>query len=145
MADDVSSIWIGHTGNKVIQVAAKDFKTAKAMLEDYLAGRNALTSDDAFQTTRKQLPADATMLFMGDTARVIELLTSLIKDQLGAAGGIPGLPVGIPELKAPKGKPAYSGIALTFKSEFVTFDMFVPVVAVQQVRKMLAPLIDRDN
>jgi hypothetical protein len=145
MADDVSSIWIGHTGNKVIQVAAKDFKTAKAMLEDYLAGRNALTSDDAFQTTRKQLPADATMLFVGDTSRVIELLISLVKDQLGAAGGIPGIPVGIPDLKAPKGKPAYSGIALTFKSEYVTFDMFVPVVAVQQVRKMLAPLIDRDN
>jgi len=145
MADDVSTVWIGHTGNKVIQVAAKEFKTAKATIEDYLAGRNALTSDDAFQTTRKQLPADATMLFMGDTARVVELMASLIKDQLGAAGGIPGLPVAIPDLKAPKGKPAYSGIALTFKSEYVTFDMFVPVVAVQQVRKMLAPLIDGDN
>ncbi len=144
MADDVSTVWIGHVGNKVIQVGAKDFKSAKAIIEDYLAGRNTLTNDDAFQTTRKQLPADATMLYMGDTARVIELMMSLIKDQLGA-GGVPGLPVQIPDLKAPKGKPAYSGIALTFKSEYVTFDMFVPVVAVQQVRKMFAPLIDGDR
>jgi len=57
--------------------------------------------------------------------------------------GFPG--GGIPELKAPKGKPAFFGVAVTMKNEYTSFDMFVPVTAIQQVRKMFAPLIDGDN
>ena len=136
-----SMIWIGRSGNKVMRVTARTFNAAKAMIEDYLSGRNPLDKDDSYSSTRKQLPAKSTILFLGDTARVIEMAMDLVKDQ---AAAIPGLG-GIPDLKAPKGKPAYFGAAVAFKAEYVTFDLFVPVTAVQQVRKMFAPLIDGDN
>ena len=91
LAGESTTIWFGNSGNKVIKVTAKDFKTAKSAIEDYLAGGKPLDKDEAFQTTRKQLPADATILVLGDTARVMELGMEMVKDQ---AANIPGFPGG---------------------------------------------------
>jgi hypothetical protein len=143
MAGDVGTIWVGNSGNKVVQVSGKDWKEAKSLVEGYLQGKSLLEKDEGFMATRKQLPAESTFVMVADTTRFIQTMLEMVKDQLAA---IPGFPGGnIPELKAPKGKPAYFGLALTLKDEYGSFDLFVPVTAVQQVRKMFAPLIDGDN
>ncbi len=143
MMGDKTNIWIGNSGNKVISISAKDWSEAKSAIEDYLKGGNPLEKDESFQLTRKQLPADATILILADTARFIETMLDMMKDALANVPGIPG--GGLPALKAPKGKSAYFGMAVVLKAEYSSFDLFVPVTAVQQVRKMLAPVIDGDN
>jgi len=143
LAGDKVTLYFGYSGNTLIQIAGKDWAQAKAGIEEYLKGGNPLDKDENFQSVRKQLPADATMLMLGDTARTLEMIVDLVKDQAAALPGFPG--GGIPELKAPKGKPAFFGVAVTMKNEYTSFDMFVPVTAIQQVRKMFAPLIDGDN
>jgi hypothetical protein len=138
-----STIWFGAAGNKVVHVTTKDWKEARTFIENYLQGKNTLEKDESFQSTRKQLPAESTFVVVADTPRFLQVMVDMIKDQVA---GLPGFPGGnIPELKVPKGKPAYFGLALTLKAEHASFDLFVPVTAVQQVRKMLAPLIDGDN
>ena len=143
MVGDKPTMYFGSSGNTVIQISAKDWASAKASIESYLKGGNPLDKDEGFLSARKQLPADATMLMMGDSARVIEMLMDLVRDQAANVPGFPG--GGIPDLKAPKGKPAYFGASIALKSEYASFDLFIPVTAVQQVRKMFAPLIDGDN
>lgn len=143
LAGDKTNVWIGVKGNKVISVTGKDWSDAKAALEEIQKGANPLDQEPSYAVTRKQLPADATMLFMADTSRFIEEAMSMVRDM---AAGVPGFPGGgIPDIKAPKGKPAYFGAAIVMKNQHVGFDLFVPTTAVQQVRKMFAPLIDGDN
>jgi hypothetical protein len=143
MTGDGTTIWFGSSGKKVVQVTAKEWKEAKALLDDYLQGKNPLEKDESFLATRKQMPAEATMVLVADTPRFLHLMIDMVKDQIGL---IPGFPGGaIPDLKVPKGKPAYFGLALMLKDEYASVDFFVPVTAVQQVRKMLAPVIDGDN
>ena len=74
----------------------------------------------------------------GDSAGVVQAGIEMFKDMVQAMPGLPG--GAIPDLKAPKGKPAYFGVALTLKPQYGTFDLFVPTTAVQQVRKMLSRL-----
>jgi len=143
MTGDNTTIWFGSSGKKVVQITAKDWPAGKAMLDEYLQGKGPIDKDESFQATRKQLPAEATIVMIADTPRFLHFMLDMIKEQAGAIPGFPG--GGIPDLKVPKGKPAYFGLALTMKDEYVNFDLFVPVTAVQQVRKMLAPLIDGDN
>jgi len=139
---ETPTLWFGVSGNKMLSVTGTDWKEAKGSLEAYLKPADPLERDESFIGTRKQLPADISYLFAADSARFIQAVMDMVRE---TAGGLPGFGGGIPELKAPKGKPAYSGMALTMKDEIFAFDVFIPVVAVQQVRKMLAPLIEGDN
>jgi len=142
-AGETTKIWFGQSGGKLIQVSAKDWKEAKALIEGYLDGKNLVSKDEMFAATRKQLPEESTFVVIGDTTRLIEAFYEMMKEQLGA---VPGLPIPmLPELKAPKGKPAYFGVAIVMKAEFFEFDLFVPTTAVAQVRKMFSPLINMDN
>ena len=144
IAGEKTNVWIGASGKKVIHVTAKDWKGAKALIEEYLDAKNPLEKDESFATTRKQLPDEATILLAADSARFLQFMYDLVKDQI--PGGLPGLPGGaLPELKAPMGKPSYFGMAVVMKAEYVSFGLFVPATAVAQVRKMLSNLIDADN
>lgn len=144
-AGEKSTLWFGSTNNKVIQVHAKDWTEAKDLLSKFLENKDPLDKDESFQITRKQLPVEATIVVMADSARFIQAMLDMVKEMFEMMP-IPGLPGGaLPMLKAPKGKPAYFGIAIVLKDEYASFDFFVPVTAVQQVRKMFAPLIDMDN
>jgi hypothetical protein len=136
LTGEKTNVWFGYSRNKVISVTAKDWATAKASIQEYLKSGNRLDADEGFQLTRKHLPAEATFVALGDTTRLIENIVELVKD------AVAGLGAAIPDLKAPKGKPAYFGVAAVLKAEYATFDLFVPVAAVQQVRKMVAPLTD---
>ncbi|MCE9531416.1 MAG: hypothetical protein K8T89_09895, partial [Planctomycetes bacterium] len=143
---DNTTLWIGSSGNRVFSVNGSDANKVKELVESYQKGANPLEKDESFTSTRKQLPADATILIAGDSARFLQELVDMIREFAGG-GGIPGLPGGgaIPELKAPKGKAAYFGVAIVLQAEQTSLDFFVPVTAIQQVRKMLAPLIEGDN
>lgn len=129
-------LWIGSDGKAVVQVVAKDLAEAKAIVDAQTLG-----TLEAFQSTRKQLPAEANMLIILDAARTVYSLFGVAKD---TAGGAPDLlPFAVPELKAPAGKPVFIGLALVLKDLHGRIEIFVPTAAVEQIRVLLQPLLDR--
>ncbi len=136
--------WFGTDGKKVISVSARKWSDAQSMVEEYLQGKNAIGKDESFQSTRKNLPSEATVILIADTARLVEMMFDAIRE---LTAGIPGaFPGGqLPPIKAPKVKPAYFGLALVLKDQYGSIDFYVPTAAVSQVRKMIAPLLDKDN
>jgi hypothetical protein len=143
LGGDELSMWFGTDGKRLIQLTAKDWAEAKALAEPYLDGSQALDKNEAYQFTRKQLPADATMLVVLDAAQTVYSLFGLAGD---AGGLIPGLSVPLPEnAKPPTGKPAYIGIALVLKPGHGSFELFVPATAVGQIQKLVQPLLDKNE
>jgi hypothetical protein len=142
MGGDEMHLWFGSDGTKVLQVTAKDWPEAKGLIDAYLDKGRALDTDPAYQFTRKQLPAEATMLMALDAAQTVYSLFGMVKDTTDA-GARAGL--NLPDLKSPDGKPAYLGIALVLKAPHGSFDLFIPASAVGQVRKLIQPLLDKDQ
>lgn len=144
MMGDKATTWFGTDGKKILRISAKDWTSAKAIVESYLQGKSAIDKDESFQTTRKNLPNEATFLMVADTARLVEFILETVRE---ATAGVPGaFPGGqLPPIKAPQAKPAYFGFALVLKAEYGSIDLYVPTAAVAQVRKMIAPLLDKGN
>ena len=140
LGGDELGLWLGTDGKLVLQIVARDWSAAKALAQAYLDGQS-LEKSDAYQLTRKQLPADATMLIVLDAAQTVYSLFGMARDSTGA---IPGLPLTLPEDgKQPTGKPAYVGMALVLKPEHGFFEVFVPAAAVGRIQKVLEPLLDK--
>jgi hypothetical protein len=137
------NLWFGTDGKQVVQLTAKDWKTAEARLNDYIKGVATVGGDEGFTLTRKNLAGDNTLVALFDAGRTIIEMFEMFKEM---AGAMPGLPAGqIPELRKPAGKPAYVGIAVALKPEYGTFEMFIPTTAAQQIRKVLSPLTEKDD
>jgi hypothetical protein len=139
LGGDESAVWLGTDGKTVLQLAAHEWADAKALAEAYLSKAAPLARDEAYQFTRKQLPAEATMLVILDTAQTAHSLYGVLQ---GAAGAVPGFPKAVPDAKAPAGKPAYVGFALVLRPGHGGFELFVPAAAVDPVRKLVEPLLD---
>jgi hypothetical protein len=55
---------------------------------------------------------------------------------------IPALPFNLPESMKPVAtKRSYLGTAITLKPEYASFDLFLPVAGVQEIRKVIMPLL----
>jgi hypothetical protein len=128
-----SSIWLGTDGKTVIQLSAKDWATAKTTLDKYLDAKETVSSDRAFQLTREQLPADATLVLIAETGSTI---SSIMDSAKGLGQALPGFPQ-IGEVKAPKGDPTYVGLAIAMKGETIGISGFIPTKAMGVARQML--------
>lgn len=131
-------IWFGTDGKRFITVSAKNWSEAKSKIESYLQGSETIGANEAFMATRKQLSPDATMLMLFDSGRMVmtmgEYMLSLFK-------AVPGLPFNLPEnMKPVKTEPAFIGGSIVMKPEFGSFEFFIPVTAVHEIRKVLMPL-----
>lgn len=132
-----TTFWIGTDGKVVVNLTAADWDAAKKVLDDYLDGKAPVGSDPGFRLTRKNLPADATLLYLVETA---ELLTMLVDQAKAVASQVPGgLPLG-GNIKPVKGEPTYIGVAVTLKPQVASFDLFVPGTAMNVGARMLAPV-----
>jgi len=139
LGGDEGRLWFGTDGRTVLQVAGPDWPTAKALAEGYLSGGTGVGKDEAFQLTRKQLPAEASMLAVLDAGRTAHSLLGLVRD---TAGAVPGVPAQVPEGKAPVGKPAYIGAAVVLTAGHGGFELLVPAGAVAPIRALIEPLLD---
>lgn len=126
------TIWFGTDGKQVVQVAGKDWATAKKLLDDFSTPKAKAGADKAFTATRGQLPAEASYLMLTDAVQLIGQLAEYA-GQLG--GAIPGVPGGgeVPKFGKVKGDPAYVGVAVSATKQWVRFDLFVPVGAVKSL------------
>jgi hypothetical protein len=139
MGGEEMNLWFGTDGKSLLQLTGKDWSEAKALGEAYLDKTKGVEKDEAYQFTRKHLPAEATMIAMLDAARTAHGVLDLLKE---SAGALPGFPA-IPDLKAPTDKPIYVGIALVLKPGHGSFDVFIPTAAVSQIRKLVG--LDKDQ
>lgn len=136
LGGDAVRYWFGTDGKTVLQVTGTDWANAKALVEGYLAGGPGVGKDEAYQFTRKQLPAAASMLAVLDAGRAGHSLMGLVRDASAP---------GVPAAKAPDGKPAYIGAAVVLTAGHGSFELFVPAAAVAQIRKLIEPLLDNDD
>jgi len=106
LGGDESAVWLGTDGKTVLQLAAREWADAKALAEAYLSKAAPLAKDEAYQFTRKHLPAEATMLVILDTAQTAYSLYGVFR---GATGAVPGFPKAVPDARAPPGSRRTSG------------------------------------
>lgn len=128
-----TNLWIGTDGQKVIQVTGKDWAAAKSTLESYLDAKQFVGDDKAFKVTRDHLPADATIVVMGETASTMK---TMFEQTQAMAKAMPGFPQ-IGSLKTVKGDPTYLGMAVSLKGDVIGLTVFVPTGSIAVGRKLL--------
>jgi hypothetical protein len=138
LMSEKTTYWYGTDGKSLIQITAKDFNAAKQLLDEYLDTKSAVGSDAGFQAVRKNLPAEASLLYLLETSDVVSMLVDQVK-AIGASIPGGGLPA-IGSVKPVKGDPSYLGFALTLKPQVASGDMFIPGAAMNVAVKMIAPL-----
>ncbi|MFO0802296.1 MAG: hypothetical protein U0791_04135 [Gemmataceae bacterium] len=138
LMNEKTTYWYGTDGKALIQITAKDWAAAKQLLDEYLDSKAAVGGDAGFQVVRKNLPQEASLLYLLETGDVVMALVEQVKSVAQAipGGGLP--PVG--GVKPVKGDASYLGFALTLKPQVATGDMFIPGGAMNVAVKMLAPL-----
>jgi len=137
MGEDLR-LWFGTDGKRVLTLTAKDWDAARTLLDRYLEGGSTLAKDPAYAATRKHLPAEATLLMLADAGRFTHVMTDYM---VAIFKAMPVLPFNLPaEVKPVKTKTSYLGFAVTLRSENAGVDVFVPVTAVQEMRKVIMPL-----
>lgn len=131
MGDGLES-WFGTDGKVYVKITAKDWASAQGQLDKYLDGKDKVGDNKAFLEARKQLPAKATVVFFTDMPVFVQMVAEVAMPIIKAQG-LPIPPIQVP--KAPKGK-SYLGVALTFKPESGSFDLWIPGSMVPELRQM---------
>jgi hypothetical protein len=137
MLGEGMSCWFGTNGKVVVQVAAKDWPAARQMLDQYLDGKAPLGEQPAFQATRKQLPAQASMVMAVNMPLYVQAISQVVSPMLAASG----LPFNIPVIKADQAKPTYVGATVQLQPERGSLEVWLPATAVIEVRKMIEPVL----
>jgi hypothetical protein len=136
MMGDGSNIWFGTDGKRYVQVTAKDWQAAQAHLDAFLDGTQTASGQKAFQEALKQLPAENTLVGLMDGPQYLKVIAEYMGPMLKGQG----VPFEIPPLKADKGK-SYFGFALTLRPQNGSADLWMPVTAIAEIRKMVGTLI----
>jgi hypothetical protein len=133
-----TTTWFGTDGKVLVLVTGKDLAQAQHELDQYLDGAAAAGAQKPFEESRKQLPAEPTCVGLIDmpayVASISEFLGSVLQAQ--------GLGGKMQKLHADKGK-SYLGVAVTLVPEHGSFDMWLPVTTVQEIRRMLEPVLPK--
>jgi hypothetical protein len=112
MLGDGLQYWFGTDGKVAVQVTAKDWASAEKILDAYFKGGKNVGALEAYRNIRKDLPAEATMLFLADAVQYGVLAADMAKPLLG---GVFPLPPGFPA-KPDKDAAGYVGFAVTLGS-----------------------------
>jgi hypothetical protein len=132
-------LWTGTDGKRVVTVTAKNWDAARAQLEAFLSGKSTLANEPAYSATRSQLPHETSILTLADAGRVTQVVGNYMLALLKA---VPApLPFNLPDsIKPVQTKTSYLGFAVTLRPETAGVDVFLPVTAAQEIRKIVMPL-----
>jgi hypothetical protein len=138
LGEDLKS-WVGTDGKQSVTLIAKDWPAAKAQLDNYLNQTATLGSESAYVATRKQLPKETTALMLADAGKFAQSMADYL---LAVLKAMPGVPFNLPaEVKPVATNTSYLGMAITLRAEHGAFDLFLPATAVQEMRKVILPLL----
>jgi hypothetical protein len=133
--------WFGTDGKQFLTISAKSWDDAKRQIDAYLDGKETIGSVKAFAASRTQLPHDATLLALVDAGRFAFAMGDYMLASVKAVGGAIPLPFNLPEsMKPVKTTPAFLGIAVVLQPEYGSFDFYLPVTAVHEIRRVIMPL-----
>ncbi len=121
------TLFFGTDGKVYLQVTAKDWTTAKKMLDRYFKGKGA-GEQAAFRDVRKELPAEASLIGLVDAVQYVGAVVDVVKPLF--AGLFP-LPPGFPA-KPAKESPSYVGAAVGLQPERGSLDVFISAGAVHE-------------
>ena len=79
LTKEKTTLWIGADGKAVVTLTAKDWASARTLLDQYLDGSAGVGAEAGFRLARKNLPADATGVYLTETAQMIEGLVEQAK------------------------------------------------------------------
>ncbi|MFL5243197.1 MAG: hypothetical protein ACJ8FY_13915 [Gemmataceae bacterium] len=133
MIGDSQNIWFGSDGKRFVQVAAKDWDTAKNLLDLYLDKKNTIGEQEAFKDARKHMPTDTSLVILIDVPKYATLLAEAFEPFLSLFP-IP-LPAGILKPAVP-GTTCFTGIAVTLQPQRASFDYWLPGKAANEIYKM---------
>ncbi len=128
---DTMNTWFGTDGKVFVVVTAKDWPAAQKILAAYLDGKDRVGKAKAFQEAMRNLPAETNLLVLMDVPQYVRVMAKIFEPMFKAQG----VPFAIPELKAPKGT-SLTGFTLTLRPEVASFDLWVPVTSVSEIKKM---------
>ena len=134
-----TTVWVGTDGKTVLQVTAKDWAAATAAIDGYLDAKKPVGDTAGFKLTRKNLPADASVLIMVETGHTITVMLDSLR---ALEDVVPDFPK-IGKVPPLKGKPSFIGLAVTLKGDTATVNAFVPGAAVAAGRKVVADLLKK--
>jgi hypothetical protein len=129
---DSAKFWFGTDGKSYVQITAKDWQAAQALLNQFLDEKAGVMNQKAYQDSRKQLPAETTWIAMVDALPYVQKTGDYLSSIMKAMP----LPFPIPNLPAMKGDTAYLGTAITLESGYGGMDFWVPATAVKQIGKL---------
>jgi hypothetical protein len=138
MMAEKTTFWLAGDGKSLIQVNAKNWADAKSMLDEYFDAKDTVGGDAGFQVVRKNLPEQASLIYLLETGDVV---AGLVEQAKAVAGQIPG--GGLPEIgsvKPVKGDPTYLGFAIVLKGQVAGAELFFPGTSMNVAVKMIAPL-----
>jgi hypothetical protein len=129
--------WFGTDGKVFLQATASDWKSAQKLIDQYLDGKAKVGDQQAYQDSRKALPADTTVVALIDLPMYGKVIYEFVQTLF--QGG--GLPFNLPPLKAGKTKPTYTSVAVTLKEQRVSFDLWVPTTTATEIYNLVEPII----
>ena len=129
--------WFGSNGTSFVMLVGDNWEGARKQLDTYLDGKKTIADEKAFQETRKQLPANATVIGLIDAPRYAELISGFMQTFLTLGANRPS---NTSFSKTREVKSCFLGMAVTLKSERASFELWLPVAAVGEFRRMFEPL-----
>lgn len=138
MLGERMNYWFGSNGTSFVMLIGDNWESARKQLDAYLDGNQTIAEDKAFQETRKQLPSKATVLGLIDAHRYAELTSGFVQAALAPLWA--NWRSQANSTRATEGKSSFLGMALTLKTERASIEIWIPVAAVGEFRRVFEPL-----
>jgi hypothetical protein len=140
-----SDVWIGTDGKTVLQVTAKDWSAAKALIDSYQKGDGSLGKSQAYKDTVKHLPPNSSVTALIDVPQGAETGAKFVVGLMQGMGLGGQLPPGFDGKPAAKAKTSYLGIGVAMESGRGSLDLWVPAVSVNDIYKMYIEKLVKPN
>jgi hypothetical protein len=130
-----AEVWFGSDGKIMVQVIAKDWPAARALIERYQKGDDTVGASQPYKDAIKHLPANGSLVILADVPQYAEVVVKSVMSMLQASP----IPIPIPpgfEKPAAKPKTTFLGGSLTLESGRGSFDVWLSAASANDVYKM---------
>jgi hypothetical protein len=128
------TVWFGATDKQLIQVTARDWETARKLLDGYLKQEGGIGPKGNFKEVRQELPAEATFLVVVDLAKyafvILRLTRPFLEDQFAPLKNLPAA--------APEGKPSFVGLAVGLHPDRGGLNLYLSTAAIKDAYQSIA-------
>jgi hypothetical protein len=124
------NVWFGTDGKTVVQVNAKDWASAKKLLDQYSKGNGTVGEVKAFRDVRKEMPSKTSYLGLIDVVHMTGTMVEVVRPFLAGAP----IPPGWPNMP-PRGTTTFVGLAVTLQPKSGSFDLFISAAAAREFYK----------